>query len=82
MAVNTAIAAVKLVRDAGLVTIKRHVGAQVRDRTEDVDVAGEINAVRQAVVGLRVEVDRVSAELADLEARLAMLAERSGSDTT
>ena len=80
VAVNTALAAVRLVRDDGAVTIRRNAGAKVRDRTADTDFSAELNAARNDVVELRSTVEDLSAELAKLEARLSDLSERANTD--
>ena len=80
VAVNTALAAVRLVRDDGAVTIRRNAGAKVRDRTEDADFATELSTARNEIAELRASVEDMGAELAKLEERLSALSERAGSD--
>ena len=78
VAVNTALAAVRLLRDAGLVTIRPNAGAQVRDRADDVDAREEIRAISSELAELRATVQRVGADLVKLEERLTDVASRSG----
>lgn len=76
VAVNTAIAAVRVLRDTGAVTIRPNAGAYVRDRSTDIDVAAELQAVRTELAGVRAEVQRAGGDLAKLEERLDHLAGR------
>lgn len=83
VAVNTAIAAVRLLRDRGLVEIKGNSGARVRDRSADVDPHLEIQALRTAVEALRTDLQRaqdtvtkVSSGLDDIANRLVDLGNR------
>lgn len=78
VAVNTALAAVRVLRDSGLVSIRPNAGAQVRDRTEDVDTANELRSVSTELAELRATVQRVGSDLAKVEERLANLVSRSG----
>lgn len=80
IAVNTAIAAVRLLRDGGEVTIRRNAGAKVRDRSADLDFATELNEARDEVAELRATVQDMSAELERLESRLGALSDRAGTD--
>ncbi|MBK0865483.1 winged helix-turn-helix transcriptional regulator [Saccharopolyspora sp. HNM0986] len=81
VAVNTAMAAVRLLRDRGAVTIRPNAGAQVRDRAEDVDFAAELKKVRAEVSDLRAEVRRFDTALEDLEAQIESLAEHADEAT-
>jgi DNA-binding FadR family transcriptional regulator len=80
VAVNTALAAVRALRDAGLVTIRPNAGAQVRDRTGDVDLAQEVSAISSELADLRATVQQVGADLARLEERLTDVASRARED--
>lgn len=80
VAVNTALAAVRHLRDMGVVTIRRNAGAKVRDRTEDRDIGAELDAARSEVAELRAKVRDMSTDLATLEERLGTLVDRFGSD--
>lgn len=75
VAVNTAMAAVRLLRDRGAVTIRPNAGAQVRDQAEDVDVAAALKQVRAEVSDLRSELREFDAALAGLEGRIDALVE-------
>ncbi|MCX2732503.1 winged helix-turn-helix domain-containing protein [Saccharopolyspora sp. NFXS83] len=77
VAVNTAMAAARLLRDRGAVTIRPNAGAQVRDHSEDVDLAAELKKVRAEIGDLRAEVRQFDAMLGDLESRVATLAEHA-----
>ena len=80
VAVNTALAAVRLLRDSGLVSIRTNAGAQVRDRTEDIDTREEIRSISTALADLRATVQRVGSDLVSLEERLTDVARRTGAD--
>lgn len=80
VAVNTAIAAVRLLRDWGLVTIRKNAGAKVRDRSSDVDVAGELRTIRDEMASLRSDITHAGSRLADLEQRVADLADTADRD--
>lgn len=80
VAVNTAIAAVRLVRDGGGVTIRRNAGAKVRDRSADPDFATELSEARNEVAELRATVQDMGAELERLESRLGALSDRASTD--
>lgn len=79
VAVNTALAAVRHLRDMGVVTIRPNAGAKVRDRTEDRDIEAELSTARSEVADLRARVRDMSTDLAALEERLSTLADRFGS---
>ncbi|MGI8308063.1 GntR family transcriptional regulator [Saccharopolyspora hattusasensis] len=76
VAVNTAMHAVRLLRESGVVTNRPHAGARVSDRTEDVDIAKELGRARAEVGELRDQVQRANAKLADLEERLGSIVDR------
>ena len=76
IAVNTALAAVRLLRDRGAVSIRRNAGARVRDRSEDLDISEEMSAARTEVADLRAQAQRLTTQLSELEARLAQISER------
>ncbi|MEV0698622.1 GntR family transcriptional regulator [Saccharopolyspora sp. NPDC050389] len=78
VAVNTAMHAVRLLRDSGVVTIRQHAGAKVSDRTDDVDIAEELGRARAEVSELRGKVEQVNAKLVDLEERLGSIADQVG----
>ncbi|HEX4246608.1 MAG TPA: winged helix-turn-helix domain-containing protein [Pseudonocardia sp.] len=80
VAVNTTLAAVRLLRDSGLVNIRTNTGAQVRDRSEDVDTKEEIRAISTALAEARATVQRVGSDLVRLEERLADVVSRTGAD--
>lgn len=76
VAVNTALAAVRLLRDAGKVTIRPNAGAQVRDPSGDIDAGTELNSAKVEIRHLRTELQKFDNRLADLEARIAVLADQ------
>jgi DNA-binding transcriptional regulator YhcF (GntR family) len=76
VAVNTAMAAVRLLRDAGAVTIRPNAGASVRNRSEEVDLVAEINQARSEIADLRALAQQVNSALSKLETRLTDLADR------
>lgn len=78
VAVNTAIAAVRVLRDQGAVTIRPNAGAQVRDRSVDLDASGELHAARAELAEARADVQRLGSDLAKLEERLTGLADLLG----
>lgn len=80
IAVNTALAAVRYLRDLGVVTIRPNAGAKVRDRAEDRDIEAELTTARSEVADLRARVRDMSTDLAALEKRLSTLVDRFGSD--
>ncbi len=77
VAVNTALSAVRLLRDRGAVSIKANAGAQVRDSSEDVNLSAELMQTKEELTGLREDAQRLEASLSELEARMAALAERA-----
>ncbi len=82
VAVNTALAAVRLLRDLGAVTIRPNAGATVRDRAADTDLATELTAARAVTAELRERVSVLSEELTALEARLDALVGRVSDEPT
>lgn len=76
VAVNTALAAVRILRDRGAVSIRPNAGARVRDRSEDLDPAAELHSLRDEVADLQSEAQRVSAGLARVQERLNEVAEQ------
>lgn len=70
VAVNTAMAGVRLLQTEGWVDIKPHAGAIVRDRSRDVGVDEELRELRAVVEGLRLNLRRVGDDVADLDAGL------------
>ncbi|GAB3285079.1 hypothetical protein GCM10027563_17520 [Parasphingorhabdus pacifica] len=76
VAVNTALAAVRVLRDAGTVTIRPNAGAYVRDASEEVDIAAELNQARAELGELREAAQRFETNLGSLEGRIASLASR------
>lgn len=80
VAVNTALAAVRLLRDSGHVSIRPNTGAQVRDQAGDIDTREEIRSISSALSDLRTTVQRVGSELVSLEERLADVARRTKAD--
>lgn len=77
VAVNTAMAAVRMLRDLGFVTIQRNASARVRDRATDVDMSAAIRAAQDEVTALRSELAHAGNRLAELEKRLGELADRA-----
>ncbi|MEO6090651.1 MAG: winged helix-turn-helix domain-containing protein [Umezawaea sp.] len=80
VAVNTAMAAVRLLRDQGWIEQRPNAGAYVRDRSTDVGLEHEIRSLRLAVEGMRTElksaetgIAAVDDGLADVLARLRTL---------
>lgn len=76
VAVNTALNAIRLLRDAGLVAIRPNAGAYVLDPSEQVDVAAELTRTRADLTDLRESVQQIDSTLDALEARLAKLTSR------
>lgn len=80
VAVNTALAAIRLLRDEGLVTIRKNAGARVRDRSSDVDVAAELRVLRDQVSALRADFSKAGDQLSELEGRLSTLVDEVAAD--
>ncbi|MEV4644113.1 winged helix-turn-helix domain-containing protein [Saccharopolyspora sp. NPDC049357] len=76
VAVNTALAAVRLLRDSGVVTIRTNAGAYVREPSEQVDVAAELTRTRSELTELRKTVQQADAAINALEGRLDDLISR------
>lgn len=78
VAVNTALAAIRLLRDQGLVTIRKNAGARVRDQSSDIDVAAELRTIRDQMSALRTDISKTGSQLSDLEDRLTTLVDEVG----
>lgn len=76
VAVNTAMAAVRLLRDEGLVTSRQNAGNYVRDRAGDVDTEAELRSLRVELADLQTQVRSAGASLAAVESRIAVVADR------
>ena len=76
VAVNTAMAAVRLLAEEGYVTSKPNAGSFVRDRTSQVDPEQELRALRAEFGELRSQVHQAGGQLAAIEARLSDMATR------
>lgn len=77
VAVNTATAAVKLLRDMGFVTIPPNASARVRDRSTDVDTSAALRTVAEEVSTLRSELAGTAERLAEVERTLDELSRRT-----
>lgn len=73
---NTAVTAVRLLRDSGIVAIRPNAGAYVLDPSEQLDVAAELARTQSELADLRESVQHVDSALSALEARLAKLTSR------
>ena len=78
IAVNTAMAAARLLSDEGYVTSKPNGGYFVRDRTGEVDPAQELRTVRAELVDLRTQVRETRGTLAAVEDRISALSDLVG----
>lgn len=76
VATNTAMAAVRLLRDEGLVAARPNATGYVRDRSSDKDHTEELQALRSELADLRAEVRTAGASLSTVESRLAAAADR------
>lgn len=76
VAVNTAIAAVRILRDEGLVMNKPHAGAYVRDRGDPVDTRQELRSLRAELSQLRTQVRAAGADITAIEDRLTQVVAR------
>jgi len=76
VAVNTAMAAVRILRDEGLVLSKPNAGAYVRDRAEPVDTEQEVRSLRAELSQLRTQVRAAGANLTAIEDRLTEVVAR------
>jgi DNA-binding GntR family transcriptional regulator len=75
VATNTAMSAVRLLRDEGYVTIRPNSGARVQDKAAAVDPTAELAALQTELSSLRVTAQRLGTDLATLEAKVSLLAE-------
>jgi DNA-binding GntR family transcriptional regulator len=75
VAVNTAMAAVRLLAEEGYVTSKPNAGSYVRDRTNRADPEQELRALRAELGELRSQVRQTGGQLAAIEARLSALSD-------
>ncbi|MFC4948312.1 GntR family transcriptional regulator [Pseudonocardia sp. GCM10023141] len=76
IAVNTAMAAVRRLVDAGWATNRPNAGTYVRDRAAGGDPGAELRSVRAELSELQAQVGRTGAELAEVEERLAKVTQR------
>jgi DNA-binding GntR family transcriptional regulator len=76
VAVNTAMAAVRILRDEGLVTSKPNAGAYVRDRADPVDTEQELRSLRAELSYLRTRVHAAGEDLTAIEGRLTEVVAR------
>lgn len=76
VAVNTAMAAVRILRDEGLITSKPNAGAYVRDRADPVDTEQELRSLRAELSYLRTRVHAAGADLTAIEDRLTEVVAR------
>lgn len=76
VAVNTAMAAVRLLRDEGLVLSRPNAGAYVRDRTGEIDTESELRSLRAEVSELRAQVRVAGTSLTAIDGRLAEVVDR------
>lgn len=76
VAVNTALNAIRLLRDAGLVAIRPNAGAYVLDPSEQVDLAAEITRTQADLADLRASVQQMDSSLSAMEDRLSKLVSR------
>lgn len=79
VAVNTAMAAVRLLRDEGLVTGKPNAANYVRDQANDNDAEHELRALRAELRDLQTQVRQAGSHLAIVEARLSEVVARLSS---
>jgi DNA-binding GntR family transcriptional regulator len=75
VAVNTAMAAVRLLEDEGYVTTRPNAGSYVRDRASKVEPEQELRRLRVELGELRGQVRQVGAQLAAIDDRLSALSE-------
>lgn len=78
VAVNTAMAGVRLLREEGWVEIKPNAGAFVRDRSGDVGAEQELRELRVKVEELRAALRQVSNTVAGVDVGLADVLARLG----
>ncbi|MFI5607252.1 winged helix-turn-helix domain-containing protein [Amycolatopsis sp. NPDC051903] len=81
---NTAMAAVRLLRDEGYVSIKPNSGARVLDRSaaEHTDVAAELAVMENDLSELRTSAQRLATDISTLESRVSDLSRRVAGETT
>lgn len=77
VAVNTAMTAVRLLRERGFVTAQRNASARVRDRSADVDTSSALRSIQDEVAALRSELAQAEGRLAQVERNIGDLADRS-----
>lgn len=75
VAVNTAMAAVRMLGDEGYVTNKPNAGSYVRDRTTQEDPELALRSLRASIGELRSQVRQVTGQLAAIDDRLSELSE-------
>ena len=74
-AVNTALAALRLLVDEGYVIHRPNAGYHVRDRSAQIDKGQELRALRAELGELRSQVREASGNLAAIESRLTSLSD-------
>jgi DNA-binding GntR family transcriptional regulator len=74
-AVNTALAALRLLVDEGYVVHRANAGYHVRDRSGESDATHELRTLRAELGELRNRVREASSDLADIESRLSALSD-------
>lgn len=74
-AVNTALAALRLLVDEGYVVHRANAGYHVRDRSAESDAGQELRTLRAELGELRKRVRDASGDLADIESRLSTLSD-------
>jgi DNA-binding GntR family transcriptional regulator len=74
-AVNTALAALRLLVDEGYVVHRANAGYHVRDRSVDSDAGQDLRALRTELGELRNRVREASGNLTDIESRLTALSD-------
>jgi DNA-binding GntR family transcriptional regulator len=72
-AVNTALAALRLLVDEGYVVHRANAGYHVRDRSADTETGQELRTLRAELGELRKQVREASGNLAGIESRLSAL---------
>lgn len=74
-AVNTALAALRLLVDEGYVIHRPNAGYHVRDRSAQADAGQELRTLRAELGELRNQVREASGNLAEIESRLSALSD-------
>jgi DNA-binding GntR family transcriptional regulator len=74
-AVNTALAALRLLVEEGYVVHRMNAGYNVRDRSGDSDTGQTLRSLRAELGELRNQVREASGNLADIESRLSALSD-------